>query len=378
MIGRMAFAGHPGFMQSSRSESSHLLWLRLMSLSRVGPRAVRRLLDELGNIRDIFGADRTRLESLPGGLRVWNSRSDRSASAKAEEVLLQVRAADYSLCTPDDPCFPELLRNARHVPPVLFVRGSLGRGSKVVAIVGSRSPSSEGIRVARIWARDFALAGFTVVSGLARGIDGAAHRGALEAGGNTVGVLGCGPDRVYPPEHGGLATDIVRSGGAVISEFWPGTRPSPYLFPRRNRTIAGLAQGVIVVEAAKRSGALITAQFARSYGRSLFAVPGPLSRATCVGSNKLIREGASVALDSTQVIEALGGVAGERIKVESLNLSPLQRDIWNQLDGAGVHLDVIARTLNVPTPVLLTELLRMELMGVVCQLPGKRFQAGSV
>ncbi len=374
----MACAGHSGFMEQSITTSSHLLWLKLKCVSRVGPRTVKRLLDVLGGIKDIFEADRSLLESVPGGLRVWHSMGNRTVAAVAEKILLQVQAADYSLCTPDDPCFPDSLREARHVPPVLFVRGSLNGRSRSVAVVGSRYPSSEGARVARNWARDFALAGFTVVSGLAYGIDAAAHRGALEAGGHTVGVLGCGPDKVYPPDHDGLARDIVQAGGAVISEFWPGTEPAPYNFPTRNRTIAGLARAVIVVEAAEKSGALHTAKMARSYGRPVYAVPGPLSRTTSAGTNQLIRAGASVALSSAQVIEELGGVAGERIDVESLSLSPLQRDIWEQLDGAGVHLDLIARKLRMSTPKLLTELLQMELMGVVHQLPGKRFQIGTI
>lgn len=377
MIGHVAYTGHSGVMDRS-NESAHLLWLKLKCVPGVGLRTVRRLLDELGTIKEIFGAGRSTLKAIPGGLRVWQSTADRSVAAKAERVLSQVRAADYSLCTPDDPSFPEVLRAARHVPPALFVRGSLCVGALSVAIVGSRYPTAEGACVARSWARDFALAGITVVSGLAYGIDAAAHRGALDAGGHTVGVLGCGPDKVYPKEHEGLARDIVTAGGAVISEFWPGTEPAPYNFPTRNRTIAGLSRAVIVVEAAEKSGALITADFAKSYGRHVYAVPGPLSRTTSVGSNHLIRAGSSMALTSAEVIEALGGVAGARIDLASLHLSSLQRDICNQLDGAGVHLDLIARNLNMSTPSLLIELLRMELMGVVRQLPGKRFQMGTI
>ena len=378
MIGQVACPGHSGFMDRTISESSRLLWLRLKCVSQVGPRTVKRLLDELGDIRNIFGADRSRLESLPGGQRIWKSVGDRSIEERARRILLQAGASEYDICTPDDPCFPAVLRDARHVPPVLFVRGSLRHQSRSVAIVGSRHPSSEGRLVAHTWARDFARAGFTVVSGLAYGIDAAAHRGALEAGGHTVGVLGCGPDRVYPWDHDQLAIDIVAAGGAVISEFWPGTKAAPYLFPTRNRTIAGLARAVIVVEAASGSGALYTARAARSYGRPVYAIPGPLSRTTSAGSNDLIRAGASVALQSSDVIGELGGVASERLDVESLNLSPLQRKIWDQLDGSGIHLDLLARKLEWTTPTLLTELLHMELMGVVRQLPGKRFQASIV
>ena len=213
--------------------------------------------------------------------------------------------SDFSLLPRSDPAFPPLL-GAIHDPPAqLFLRGAgdaalLARPS--VAVVGARACSPYGQHVGRLLGRELAAAGAVVVSGLARGADGAAHRGALDAGGSTVAVLGCGIDRDYPASHHRLAAEI-RATGLVLSEYEPGTEPAPWRFPARNRIIAGLALAVVIVEARARSGALITADFALDEGREVFAVPGEITSALSAGTNELIRLGAAPVTKPSDVLD---------------------------------------------------------------------------
>lgn len=205
---------------------------------------------------------------------------------------------------PGDPGYPPLLASVSS-PPVLHVRGRLlTEDALAVAIVGARRASPYGLAAAERLGAGLAAAGITVVSGLARGVDGAAHRGALEAGGRTVAVLGSGIDVVYPPEHRRLA-EAIASQGAVVSQFAPGTRPLAGHFPARNRTIAGLTLGVVVVEASERSGALITATWAAELGREVFALPGPVTAEGSQGPHRLIREGARLIRDWADVVDDL-------------------------------------------------------------------------
>ena len=208
----------------------------------------------------------------------------------------------------DDPSYPSLLRTISDPPQDLYVRGAGPLElleQPCVAIVGARVCSSYGSYVAYLLAKELAAAGIVVVSGLARGIDAAAHRGALDAGGRTVAVLGCGIDRDYPPAHAGLAHRIVSEGGLIVSEYPPGTEPAPWRFPARNRIIAGLSAATIVVEARERSGALITADFALEEGRKVFAVPGEITIATSVGPNNLLKNGAGLVTGAKDVLDWL-------------------------------------------------------------------------
>ena len=220
------------------------------------------------------------------------------------------------LLTPGDPSYPALL-GVMPSPPSLHVRGALvDDDALAIAIVGSRRATPYGLEAAERLASDLAARGVTIVSGLARGIDTAAHRGALAAGGRTIAVFGSGLDVVYPPENRGLAEDIERRG-SLVSQFPPGTLPLPWHFPERNRTIAGLTLGVVVVEAAERSGALITAGFAGDLGREVFAVPGRITVEASRGSNRLIQDGAKLVQDWTDIVQELPEVwrrsLGERL-----------------------------------------------------------------
>jgi DNA processing protein len=263
-----------------------------------------------------------------------------------------------------DPAFPSLLRAIHDPPPGLFLRGAgepalLARPS--VAIVGARACSAYGAGVARMLGRELAAAGLVVVSGLARGVDGEAHRGALEADGLTVAVLGCGVDRDYPASHRELARRICERG-LVVSEYAPGVEPAPWRFPARNRIIAGLATATVVVEAREASGALISADFALEEGREVFAVPGEITSSLSAGANALLRLGATPLTCAADVLEALGLEAAPRPKpnAEAAALLAL----------LPASADELARATGSPTAALGALLARLELEGVVVEAEG--------
>jgi DNA processing protein len=268
-----------------------------------------------------------------------------------------------------EPEYPPLLRELHDPPPGLFVRGPAELGllcRSAVAIVGARACSAYGSQVARLLARELAGAGLVVVSGLARGIDGEAHRGALEAGGTTVAVLGCGIDRDYPAAHAQLATRIC-DRGLVVSEYAPGVEPAPWRFPARNRVIAGLAAAAVVVEARERSGALITADFALEAGREVFAVPGEITSTLSSGTNALLRLGATPLTAATDVFEALG--------VEAPEPPPLELDgdatrVLDVLAAAAAGVDELVRGTGLDAAAVATALAELELAGAVTEAEG--------
>jgi DNA processing protein len=282
---------------------------------------------------------------------------------------------------PSDPAYPPALATVPMAPP-LWVRGELvADDALAIAIVGARRSTPYGVQVAERLARDLAERGVTIVSGFARGIDTAAHRAALEAGGRTIAVLGCGVDVVYPPENTRLVTE-VELHGAIVSHFPPGTRPLPYHFPARNRLIAGLVLGVVVVEAAEKSGALITAGLAGELGREVFAVPGRVTSETSRGCHALLRDGAILIRDWADVVSELPeqwrrlvrdvtndhavrpGAAGDAGRVLAM-LSPDEpQDIEQLIERSGSPAAVMGRTL-----------LQLELEGWARQLPGQRWIA---
>ena len=268
-----------------------------------------------------------------------------------------------------EPEYPPLLRELHDPPPGLFVRASaeLGvLGRPAVAIVGARACSAYGSQVARLVARELAGAGLVVVSGLARGVDGEAHRGALDAGGTTVAVLGCGIDRDYPAAHAQLAARIC-DRGLVVSEYAPGVEPAPWRFPARNRVIAALAAATVVVEARERSGALITADFALEAGREVFAVPGEITSTLSSGTNALLRLGATPLTAATDVLEALGVEAPEPPPLE---LDEDARRVLDVLAAAAVGVDELVRGTGLDAAAVATALAELELAGAVAEAEG--------
>jgi DNA processing protein len=271
-----------------------------------------------------------------------------------------------------DDLYPPRLRAIHDPPPGLFVRGEapvdlLARPA--VAVVGARACSSYGDQVARMLGRELAAAGLVVVSGMARGIDGAAHRGALEAGGTTVAILGCGVDRDYPAAHRALAQEIVQNG-LVVSEYAPGVEPAPWRFPARNRIIAGLVEAVVVVEARERSGALITADLALEEGRDVFAVPGEITSRLSEGTNGLLRLGATPATSAADVLERFGLDPALVASEAEQTLDPRSRRLYDLLRESPASADELVRTTGLPASELSLALTFLELAGLVAEGEG--------
>jgi DNA processing protein len=281
-------------------------WLALRRIHGVGPRTCRLLLDRFGSAEQIFKTPEAEIAAAGVPRQVAHAIVSFTDFAPLEKELCELPRLGARLVRWTDADYPPNLKHIADPPPYLFARGVLtpeDRGS--VAVVGARAASDAGLRMAERLGFELAAHGFIVVSGLARGIDGAAHRGALQANGRTVAVLGCGIDVAYPPEHRQLAETIVEQGGAILSELPLGTAPVPENFPSRNRILSGLSLGVVIVEAAEKSGSLITARLALEQDRQVFAVPGsPLSGKTR-GSNRLIKQGALLVECVEDVIEDL-------------------------------------------------------------------------
>ncbi len=277
-----------------------------------------------------------------------------------------------------DPAYPPWLAAIVDPPPVLWVRGNRGALDRpAVAIVGSRAGSPYALAVAERLASDLAAQGIVVVSGLARGVDSAAHRGALLAGGLTVAVMGCGADRVYPGEHRTLAGEIA-ARGAVLSELAPGTPPRGVFFPRRNRIISGLSRAIVVVEAGAKSGSLITARCALEQGRDVLAVPGSILTDRNRGGHALLRDGAKIVESADDILEelGLGGPAGDKPSRGGApgGASPDSDPVLaSLLCGEPCGLDVVASRSGLPVPRLLPRLLELELRGLIRRAGGGRF-----
>jgi DNA processing protein len=324
-------------------------WLRLIRSDNVGPRTFRSLVNH-------FGSARTALERLPDlARRGGAARPNRICSehdARAE--LSAGQKIGVSLIAPGEAGYPPRLAVLDDAPPLLGVRGAQAVLMRpVIAIVGSRNASGAGLKFAGMLARDLGEAGFVIASGLARGIDQAAHRASI--GGGTVAVLAGGHDRIYPPEHEDLLAEIIEAGGAAISEMPMGHVPRARDFPRRNRLISGVALGVVVVEAAHRSGSLITARIAAEQGREVFAVPGSPLDPRAAGTNDLIKQGAMLTTCAADVINAVEPIMGRPVEFfarepdddAQLTGEPDARDRTRIIDLLG------------PSPVLLDDLIRM-------------------
>ena len=350
----------------------------LALLPDLPPAGAAGLLARFGEARAIRAAPPEALTAVPGVTRhVAERLRDPALAEQVGRELRRLEALGGSALTLSDPAYPPLLRQIPDPPPALFVRGSLPSPEVMaVAVVGAREATPYGRAVAERLAHDLARAGVAVVSGFARGIDAAAHRGALRAGGMTVGVLGCGLDVTYPAGSGGLAEGVVRRG-ALLTEFPLGTRPLPVNFPRRNRIISGLGRGVVVVEAAERSGALVTARSALEQDREVFAVPGPITARTSAGTNRLIKAGAKLTEDWADVLEELipGWVRPAPVPPPPLpeELPEEARLIWGALAAEPAHIDTLATRTALPAGRVAAGLLVLEMAGFVRQLPGQTY-----
>ncbi len=366
----------PGRTDAPTDAATLRAWLLLLRAPGVGGRT---LLPLLGQDPDPRLLTEGRLPGLPAGLRDWLRHPDETLLASD---LAWLTEPQHHLVTIADPRYPALLRAIPDPPPALFVLGDPELlALPQIAMVGSRNPTSSGSRTAHDFAAHFAGCGLTVTSGLAIGIDAASHEGALSAEGLTLAVTATGLDRVYPARHRELAHRIVAGGGALVSEFPPGTPPMPGHFPRRNRVISGLALGTVVVEAALQSGSLITARQALDQGREVFAIPGSIHNPLARGCHRLIREGAKLVETATDVLEELGSLLGARPEVAERGAPPtagaLEDPDYQQLLAAmgydPVSVDaLVARTGHKPG-VVSSMLLLLELEGHVSSIPGGLF-----
>ncbi|MBI2963696.1 MAG: DNA-protecting protein DprA [Deltaproteobacteria bacterium] len=349
-------------------------WLTLRSLEGLGDVACRKLFEAFGSPAEVFRAPRERLAraGLPAAAIARIVGSPRRDEADAE--VARAAALGVDLVCLGDERYPTGLRFIHDPPPVLYVRGGLEPGDvEAVAVVGSRSASAYGVAVAERLARELAASGVTVVSGLALGIDGAAHRGALAGGGRTLAVLGCGIDRVYPRRHGRLAEQVA-AGGALVSELPIGTPPDARNFPRRNRLVAGLSLGVVVVEASEKSGSLITARLALEQGREVLAVPGEAGLERTRGTHRLIRQGARLVESGAEVIaDVLPWRTPPPPRAPVPAVSEEQGRVLAAFAATVEHVDrLIERSRLAPGRVLET-LLQLELAGWVRRHAGMLF-----
>jgi len=357
-----------------------LHWIGLKAIPGIGNVTFRRLLERFETPAAALSAHPVALSGVRGVTpAIREAITHGSWRDFAEAECLRLAASGARIVTFTSADYPKSLFEIPDPPPFLYVRGALRCHETAVAIVGSRRATAYGLQATARLAEALAVHGVAVISGMARGVDTAAHKGALAAGGRTVGVLGCGIDRVYPPENRRLFQEVAEKGG-LVSEFPLGTLPLAENFPRRNRIISGLSRGVLVVEAAENSGSLITAQYALEHGRDVFAVPGNISFATSRGSNRLIKQGAKLVDCVEDILEELPGfgnvsaTAGQQSTgPRSFSLTPKEAAIYEVLARSPLHIDDIIAQTELTAGEVSSMLLHLELKGAVTPLPGTHY-----
>jgi DNA processing protein len=352
--------------------------LRLHLVPGLGPRLTAALLERFGTPGAVLRAPAAQLTQVPHiGPKVSGDLSRALQDIDLTDELEALEKHGVGLLALGSPEYPASVREIADPPHLLYVRGRLEeRDARAVAIVGSRHCTGYGRRVTERLAGGLARHGYTVVSGLARGIDGTAHRAALQAGGRTVAVLAGGLSRIYPPEHTDLARE-VEAAGALLTEASMHMEPLATLFPARNRLISGLSRAVVIVEAAERSGALITAGLAADQGRPVFAVPGPVDSAASGGTNALIRKGAILVRSVDDILEELEGVSAGAAAAPAEpppGMDEVQRRVWDFLGERPRHLDEMVQQLALPVAQLSGTLMLLEMRKVVRRLPGNQYE----
>ncbi len=355
--------------------------IALNMVAKMGPVRLRRLLEVFETPERILSAKRDQLRAVDGighdvaeEISNWESRIDLAAE------LQRIRDFGATVIIAGSPLYPRQLREIHSPPIVLYIWGELSeRDQHAIGVIGSRRTSHYGSECAKKLSYQLAYAGLTVVSGLARGIDTAAHQGALAAKGRTIAVIGAGLMKLYPPENAALAEKIRSGNGAIVSEFSMEVEPDRQTFPMRNRIISGWSHGILVVEAGLNSGALITASQAVEQGRSVYAVPGHINMPSAHGSNRLIQQGAKLVMDASDILDDLQILLPEKQKFEQTPARPLpelskeEREVYDAIRGTETPIDDITRASGLPTGLVSSVLLRLELKHLVKQLPGKHF-----
>ena len=344
-------------------------WVGFNYVKGVGPMRLRALLNFFGDIQIAWEAPSDALRAAGLSQKIIDNLLHVRTHLDIQKEIERATAGGIDILTWDDSAYPKKLLEIHQPPPVLYVRGSFQPEDEIaVAIVGTRRITPYGRRVTVQLSERLAQNGVTVISGLARGVDGVSHQAALNAGGRTIAVLGSGIDQIYPPEHRGLAEKIVQNG-AVVSDYSPGTPPEAVNFPPRNRIISGLSSGTVVVEAGKKSGALITATFAVEQGREVFAVPGSIHGVQSRGTNYLIQQGARPLLDPEELLEFLNleVVEKRRSARKALPGDEFEKQILQVLGQDPLHIDEIGRLAGLPIEKVSSTLTLMELKGLVQQ-----------
>ena len=385
LLRRVTTAYYVGGM-SSKSDNNDLdpaliAALRLSLVTGVGPLTRRALIEHFGSPEEVLNATGQQLKEVPGvGPKLASAIRDADEIDVEEEIAL-CREHGIDIIAEADDRYPRLLTEIHDPPAVFYSRGEiLPQDAVAVGIVGSRHATAYGRKIAEQLGSSLARAGCTIVSGLARGIDAAAHRGALDAGGRTIAVLASGLLEIYPPEHKDLAVEVAASG-AVITEAPPRAVPMAGMFPQRNRIISGLSLGVIIVEATERSGALITARHAMEQGREVFAVPGRVDQRTSRGCHRLIRDGARLVESASDVLEELGPLveatpigAGDDARTlrhpAELKLNELERQVLDAIDTDATGIDDIVTATNLPVARVLSTISVLEMRSLIRRVSG--------
>jgi DNA processing protein len=363
-----------------------LPWFFLKSVPGIGNHTFKRLINRFTSPEIAIGASREDLLKVEGMTpRLATAIKQHKLSEFVKKDLDLVMQKGYKITTMSDGDYPPLLLQIPDPPPVLYVFGNLGSSIKNIAVVGSRNSTNYGILTTKNLCENLALCDVTIVSGMALGIDSAAHQGALMARGHTVAVLGSGLENIYPPENRKLFYKIAENG-AVVSELPLMTEPEPHNFPNRNRIISGMSLGTVVVEASKRSGALITARLAVEQNREVFAVPGSIQSFKSMGTHTLIKQGAKLVEHAQDILEEFshmteltqvpGGNENDTLNETGQNLPPLssvETLVFEALEPYPIHIDDLVRMLKMKPGKLSSILLQLELKGIVEQLPGKLF-----
>lgn len=367
-----------------------LYWVWLSSLPNIGAKKGDALIKAFGDPKAIWEASELELARVPHINRdMIHSILDQNYRRDVKKHIHNLESHGIRVCPITDENYPTALKMIYDPPTVLFFKGSLVSSDRCIAVVGSRNCSPYGASMAEFFSRQLASLDFTIVSGMARGVDTIAHQAALKAKRRTVAVLGCGLDRPYPVENKSLMNRIIEEGGAVISEFLPGTMPLAGNFPARNRIISGLSRGVVVVEAGEKSGSLITAGLALEQGREVFSIPGNINTRWSRGTNKLIKDGAKMVTSVEDILEELNAFnfydfeGSEKVSPDAVDLDggPMMHDLDKDerkvvkcIIPGSIHIDIISQMSGIQIGKLNSILIMLELKGVIRREEGNVFR----
>ena len=352
-------------------------WIGFNLVKGIGPVRIEKLLAYFGSLQEAWQSQLFHLTAAGLNTKLCQQMIRIREETCLDRLVENLLAEGIQVLTWDDPAYPERLRCINQSPYVIYLKGDLlEEDIWSVAIVGTRRYSAYGRQVAELLTRTLADQGITIISGLARGIDGIAHKQALDAGSRTLAVLGSGLDQIYPPEHRGLADRICRQGG-VISDYPPGTPPDGSNFPPRNRIISALSKAVLVIEAGQKSGALITANYAAEQGKDVFAVPGKITAPLSKGTNKLIKLGAHPLLKAQDVLDFLNMklVARQQVARRSLPGDHKEAVLFNAVGDEPLHVDELSNLTKLPIEEVTSTLAIMELKGMVRKTFGMKYIA---